>query len=128
MTGRAPQGEHFGVGGRVVINLASIVSTADNFGGAGRRSASDHRADGDIAMRERNRSFGQCFSHECVEFAGWKGAYVHSTVCQNGWNMAEGVGFEPTELITQRFSRPSHSAALAPLLEVTKLVVWGSDR
>jgi hypothetical protein len=31
-------------------------------------------------------------------------------------NVAEGVGFEPTvSLHPQRFSRPSHSAALAPL-------------
>ena len=128
MTSRGPHGEHFGVRGWVVIDLASIVSTANNFGGARRRCENDHRADGDIAMPGRNRSFVQRFSHECVEIAGWKGGYMHATVCRYGGNMAEGVGFEPTELITQRFSRPSHSAALAPLLEVTKLVVWGAAR
>jgi hypothetical protein len=33
--------------------------------------------------------------------------------------LAEGVGFEPTGLLTQRFSRPSHSAALPPFQERT---------
>jgi hypothetical protein len=35
--------------------------------------------------------------------------------CETGPARAEGVGFEPTGLITQRFSRPSRSAAPASL-------------
>ena len=44
--------------------------------------------------------------------------------------MAEEVGFEPTvSLHPQRFSRPSHSAALAPFRPQTLSAgAWGYDR
>ena len=42
----------------------------------------------------------------------------HGPVCLGAatptTELAEGVGFEPTGLLTRRFSRPLHSAALPP--------------